>query len=103
MPVPIDHSLEGDMRYFNSKFPPTGNWVKVEIRSAEFEDIDARTIDLRYGRHEVVVKVINNAPNARSEDDEIFVCYYTLGNIEKRNRAEKLLEEIYKFYRRSSE
>lgn len=101
LPAPIEHSLNGDVRYFNSKFPATGNWVKVEIQPDEFEDIDANTIDLRYGRHKVVVRVINNAPNAPSNDDEVFVCYYTLGDIEQRNRAENLLEDIYKIYKGS--
>lgn len=101
LPVPADHTLEGDARYFNSKFPAVGNWVKVEIRAAEFEILDSNTIDLRTDRHEVVVKIVNNAPNAPSMDDEIFVCYYTLGDVKKRNRAESLLNDIYKIYKGS--
>jgi hypothetical protein len=96
--------IENDGRYFNDKFPSIGNWLRIEIRSKEFQDetylLDNRdTIAYHANRVELVVKTPpNNTSNAQSPEEDLFVCFYVLDNNESRSRAERLLSLIYPIY-----
>ncbi len=102
LPVKFEHTIESDTSYFNSKFPSVGNWVSVQLQPEEFSHDGSNTIDFRPNRIRVTVNVINDAVNAQEKDDSIFVCYYTLGDTNSRERAEGLLNDIYGFYNMSS-
>lgn len=94
----MEQMMLNDERYFNEKFPPIRNWLGIKIRSQEFQDDGGNTIDFRPNRVELVVETINDAPNASSTNEDLFVCFYELDNDKRRSRAEKLVSSIYPIY-----
>ena len=94
----VEQTLDGETRYFNEKFSPVGDWLSVQIREAK--PGSGETGNAR--RFEVIVhtKAGRNAQNAESE---LFVCFYDEGASDRRQRAEKLLTDIYPIFSRNEE
>jgi hypothetical protein len=94
----VEQTLDGETEYFNKKFPPVGGWLSVQVREARpgsGEVGNAR-------RFELIVNT-EAGPDAQNPESELFVCFYDEGDPDRRQRAEKLLADIYPIFSNKEE
>lgn len=90
----LELDLSGESTYFNEKFPKAGKWPGVLVREKNPNDLVPK-LESPERIFEVVVP--------QEVGQNLFICYYKYGDMESRERAERLLKSIYPLFTEETE